>query len=73
MRYNYRVYAKIDESYEYIMTTDSEDVAKILANDNVYSRVLVIRHDLDLNMDEPHMLNFPKKIDVKNKKRGKRK
>lgn len=62
MNYSYRVYAKIDDGYELMTITDSEDVTKILSKDNIYSRVLVIRHDEELNTDEPHMLTFPGNI-----------
>ena len=58
----YRVYAKIDDEYELISITDSEDVAKLLSRDNIYSRVLVVRADHEINTDEQHMLTFPGNI-----------
>ena len=62
MKYSYRVYAKIDDGYELITITNDEEVAKILSQDNIYSRVLVVRHDHEINADEPHMLTFPGNI-----------
>ena len=58
----YRVYAKIDDEYELISITDSEDVAKLLSRDNIYSRVLVVRNDHENNLDEQHALTFPGNI-----------
>lgn len=62
MKYSYRVYAKIDDGYELIKITNDEKEAKILSQDNIYSRVLVVRHDHEMNADEPHMLTFPGNI-----------
>ena len=62
MNNSYRVYAKIDDEYELISIIDSEDVAKLLSRDNIYSRVLVVRNDHEINIDEPHMLTFPGNI-----------
>lgn len=62
MNYSYRVYAKIDDEYELISITGSEDAAKLLSRDNIYSRVLVVRNDHEINTDEPNMLTFPGNI-----------
>ena len=62
MNHSYRVYAKIDDEYELISITDSEDVVKLLSRDNIYSRVLVVRNDHEINIDEPNMLTFPGNI-----------
>lgn len=62
MNNSYRVYAKIDDEYELISIADSEDVAKLLSRDNIYSRVLVVRSDHENNLDEQRMLTFPGNI-----------
>ena len=64
MKYNYRLYAKIDDEYELISIIGNEDVAKLLSRDNIYSRVLVVRNDHEINIDEPHILTFPGNIKV---------
>lgn len=62
MNNSYRVYAKIDDEYELISIADSEDVAKLLSRDNIYSRVLVVKGDHEIKIDKTHMLTFPGNI-----------
>lgn len=62
MKYSYRVYAKIDDEYELISITGSEDVVKLLSRDNIYSRVLVVKSEHEINTDGPHILTFPGNI-----------
>ena len=60
-KYIYKIYGVIDDVYELIeITYKLERVIKYQNNDN-YKKVLIIRHDIELDMDEPLSLTFSKK------------
>lgn len=59
--YNYRVYGYTAETgYQLIKKTNSYSQAISYTNKTEYLKVLIIRHNIDLNMDEPIVLEMPK-------------
>lgn len=60
MKYNYRVYAATTKGYELITITKNLDKVVELSENVNFNKVLVIRHNIELNMDEPYLLTFPK-------------
>lgn len=68
--YNYRVYGfKKGTGYTLIKKTNSYYQAISYTNRAEYLKVLIIRHNIDLNMDEPIVLETPiqKKAQVRKK------
>lgn len=52
--YNYRVYGYINgEGYMLIERTKSFKKARSHTNDMRFDKILIIRHNIELNMDEP--------------------
>ena len=47
--------------YVLIEITSNEQKAMSYANNSNYQRVLIIRHNIELNMDEPISLSFPER------------
>ena len=65
-RYNYRVYGyTTDTGYKLVKKTNSYSQAMSYTKKIEYDRVLIVRHNIDLNMDEPIMLVTPNKEKVK--------
>ena len=59
--YNYRVYGyTTGTGYQLIKKTNSYSQAMSYTNRTEYDKVLIIRHNIDLNMDEPIVLEMPK-------------
>lgn len=59
--YNYRVYGyTTGTGYQLIKKTNSYSQAISYTNRTEYLKVLIIRHNIDLNMDEPIVLEMPK-------------
>lgn len=59
--YNYRVYGyTIETGYQLVKKTNSYSQAISYTNRTEYLKVLIIRHNIDLNMDEPIVLETPK-------------
>jgi hypothetical protein len=59
--YNYRVYGYITGTgYQLIKKTNSYHQAISYANRTEYLKILIIRHNIGLNMDEPIVLETPK-------------
>lgn len=59
--YNYRVYGYTTETgYQLVKKTNSYSQAISYTNRTEYYKVLIIRHNIDLNMDEPIVLEMPK-------------
>lgn len=59
--YNYRIYGYTTETgYQLIKKTNSYSQAISYTNRTEYLKVLIIRHNIDLNMDEPIVLETPK-------------
>lgn len=59
--YNYRVYGyTIGTGYQLVKKTNSYGQAISYTNRTEYLKVLIIRHNIDLNMDEPIVLETPK-------------
>lgn len=55
--YNYRVYGYTTETgYQLVKKTNSYSQAISYINKTEYLKVLIIRHNIDLNMDEPIVL-----------------
>lgn len=60
-QYNYRVYGyTIGTGYQLVKKTNSYSQAMSYTNKTEYDKVLIIRHNIDLNMDEPIVLETPK-------------
>ena len=58
---NYRVYGYTTETgYQLVKKTNSYHQAISYTNRTEYDKVLIIRHNIDLNMDEPIVLEMPK-------------
>lgn len=59
--YNYRVYGfKVENGYSLIKKTNSYKQALSYTNKTEYDKVMIIRHNIDLNMDEPLILCNPR-------------
>lgn len=59
--YNYRVYGyTTGTGYKLVRKTNSYSQALSYTNRTEYLKVLIIRHNIDLNMDEPIVLETPK-------------
>ena len=59
--YNYRVYGyTTGTGYQLVKKTNSYHQAISYTNRTEYDKVLIIRHNIDLNMDEPIVLETPK-------------
>lgn len=59
--YNYRIYGYTTETgYQLVKKTNSYSQAISYTNRTEYLKVLIIRHNIDLNMDEPIVLEIPK-------------
>lgn len=59
--YNYRVYGYTTGSgYQLLRKTNSYYQAMSYTNRIEYLKVLIIRHNIDLKMDEPIVLETPK-------------
>lgn len=59
--YNYRVYGYTTGiGYQLLRKTNSYYQAMSYTNRTEYDKVLIIRHNIDLNMDEPIVLETPK-------------
>lgn len=55
--YNYRVYGfKAENGYSLIKKTNSYKQALSYTNKTEYEKVMIIRHNIELNMDEPLIL-----------------
>lgn len=60
-QYNYRVYGyTTGTGYQLLRKTNSYHQAMSYTNRTEYLKVLIIRHNIDLNMDEPIVLEMPK-------------
>lgn len=58
---NYRVYGyTTGTGYQLLKKTNSYYQAMSYTNRTEYLKVLIIRHNIDLNMDEPIVLEMPK-------------
>lgn len=62
--YIYRVYGWTN-GYQLIKVTTKKNVAFKYKYDQTYSKVLIIRHNIKLNMDEPFSLTFPDEVKVR--------
>lgn len=59
-KYNYRIYiAREDWIYKLLEITNDEEKAYSYAHDTDFNKVLIIRHNFELDMDEPISLTFP--------------
>lgn len=59
--YNYRVYGyTTGTGYQLVRKTNSYNQAINYTKRTEYLKVLIIRHNIDLNMDEPIVLETPK-------------
>lgn len=59
--YNYRVYGYTTSTgYQLVKKTNSYNQAISYTSKAEYDKVLIIRHNIDLNMDEPIVLETPK-------------
>ena len=59
--YNYRVYGyTTGTGYQLLKKTNSYHQAMSYTNKIEYLKVMIIRHNIDLNMDEPIVLETPK-------------
>ena len=60
-QYNYRVYGyTTGTGYQLVRKTNSYHQAISYTNRTEYLKMLIIRHNIDLNMDEPIVLEMPK-------------
>lgn len=73
--YNYRVYLYREFGYEYDGTfTEAKVIDDYIEKKNKdYSRLLVIRHDIEKNMDIPYVLKFFDSITYSPKKKNRKK
>lgn len=68
--YNYRVYGyTTDTGYKLVKKTNSYSQAMSYTKKTEYDKVLIVRHNIDLNMDEPIVLVTP----IQEKKRTRKK
>lgn len=67
--YNYRVYGYIEgRGYMLVDKTNILHKAREYTNKKEYDKVLIIRHNIDLNMDEPIILDFPSERKVRTRR-----
>lgn len=67
--YNYRVYGyTTGTGYQLVKKTNSFYQAMSYTNRTEYLKVMIIRHNIDLNMDEPIVLEAPSQRKIKVRK-----
>ena len=69
MNYIYRIYGATSRGYKLIVATKDEEEAFSYTNDSNYQKVLIIRHNIEKDMDEPISLTFPEKEFIRTKRK----
>lgn len=69
-KYNYRIYVAEEEwIYKLLEITTDENKAYSYANNTNFKKVLIIRHNFELDMDEPISLTFPQQQITRTKRK----